>query len=115
MTARSGTYDGPLIGTAQSITLDLLASANHPATFDFGGAPVVPGTVVTFSQELVSGPGPAYYNPGPCDLGDLDCTECPGVYMTTDTTPPLSEFRRRSVAVTITQVQFGLYLPLVTR
>jgi len=113
MTARSGTYDGPIIGTTQVITVSLPASTNVTATFDFGGAPVISGTTVTFSQAKVSGPDWVYYNTGPCGF-DLNCTTCPGVYQTDGTTPPLDTIRRRSVAVTITQVQqYWLYLPLV--
>jgi hypothetical protein len=43
MTARSGAYDGPLIGT-QTITVNLTANTGTLVTFDFGGAPVVPGS-----------------------------------------------------------------------
>lgn len=113
MTARDGTYDGPMIGATRIVTVDLPASTYITTTFDFGGAFVTSGTTVTFLQGKVSGPGPAYYNTGPCGF-DLDCTICPGVYQTEDSMPPLDIIRRRSVAVTVVQVeQTWLYLPLV--
>jgi hypothetical protein len=115
MTARDETYDGPIIGTTQMVTVDLPASTYVTATFDFGGAPVISGTTVTFSQAEGSGPGSAYYNTGPCGF-DLNCTTCSGVYQTSGTTPPLDTVRRRSVAVTIAQVEpHSLYLPLVVK
>ena len=104
MTARDGSYDGPIIGTTKTATVDLPATSYIKTTFDFGGASVIPGNTVTFSQAKVSGPGSAYYNTGPCGF-DLNCTTCPGVYQTSGTTPPLDTIRRRSVAVMIAQVQ----------
>lgn len=112
MTARSGTYDGPIIGT-QMVTVSLPASTNVTATFDFGGVPVITGTIVTFSQVKASGPGWVYYNTGPCGF-DLSCTACPGIIQTDGTTPPLDTPRRISVGVTITQY-WRLYLPLVIK
>jgi hypothetical protein len=113
MTARDGSYDGQIIGTTQMTTVDLPATSYITTTFDFGGATVIPGNTVTFSQAKVSGPGSAYYNTGPCGF-DFNCTTCSGVYQTSGTMPPLDTIRRRSVAVTITQVQqLWLYLPLV--
>jgi hypothetical protein len=115
MTARDGTYDGPMIGATQIVTVDLPASTYITTTFDFGGASVISGTTVTFSQAKVSGPGSAYYNTGPCGF-DLNCTTCSGVYQTSGTMPPLDTIRRRSVAVMIAQVQpYWLYLPLVMK
>lgn len=114
MTARAETYDGPIIGTTQTVTVDLLDSTYLTTTFDFGGTAVISGTTVTFSQAQVSGPGSVYYNTGPCGF-DLDCTACPGVYQTSGTTPPLDTDRRRSVAVTIAQEKYWLYLPLVMK
>ena len=115
MTARDGAYDGPMIGTAQTVTVDLPTSTYITATYDFGGAPVIPGTTVTFLQAKVSGPGSAYYNTGPCGF-DLNCTTCSGVYQTSGTAPPLDTVRRRSVAVTVTQAEWHrLWLPLVLK
>jgi hypothetical protein len=114
MTARDGAYDGPMIGTTQTVTVDLPASTYITTTFDFGGAPVISGTTVTFLQAQASGPDSAYYNTGPCGF-DLNCTTCPGVYQTSGTTPPLDTVRRRSVAVRIAQEKYWLYLPLAMR
>jgi CARDB len=105
LTARSGSYAGAVIGLPQTVVVDLLPSVNTPVTFDFAGAPVTPGTLVTFSQTQVSGPpgGNAFYDVGPCTSNPV-CPSCPGVVETEDQTPPLSTFRRSSVGVTITQV-----------
>lgn len=115
LTARDGTYDGAIIGTTQVVTVDLPATTYITKTFDFGGASVISGNTVTFSQAKISGPGSVYYNTGPCGF-DLDCTTCSGVYQTSGTSPPLDFIRRRSVAVTISQVeQLWVYLPLVIK
>jgi hypothetical protein len=114
MTARAGAYGGPIIGM-QTIVVDLIASTYVTATYDFGGAPVIPGTTVAFVQDQVGGPGLVYYNTGPCGY-ELECTACVGVYQTYGTTPPLDTPNRRSVAVTITQLlPFQRYLPLAMR
>jgi hypothetical protein len=114
MTARTGTYTGTLIGTTQTASVTLPASTYVTATFDFGGALVISGTAVTFSQGKVNGAGSVFYNTGPCGF-DLNCTLCPGVYQTDGTSPPLDTTRRRSVAVTIAQVKHHVYLPLVMK
>jgi hypothetical protein len=62
---------------------------------------VTPGSIVTFSQSIVSGPSVLFYDTGPC-AGFGGCNSCPGVVETEDTTPPLSTARRGSVGVTIT-------------
>jgi hypothetical protein len=105
LTARSGSYSGAVIGTPHTAVVDLLPSVNTPVIFNFAGAPVAPGTLVTFSQTQVSGPpgGSAFFNVGPCDFNPA-CASCPGVIETEDQTPPLSTFRRGSVGVTITQL-----------
>jgi hypothetical protein len=42
------------------------------------------------------------YDSGPCGLGNQPCAQCPNVFETTDTTPPLSSVRRGGVGVVIT-------------
>lgn len=113
LTARADSYDGPLIGTAPPVTLELPAGGYVAGTFDFGDAPVVAGSTVAFTQEQIGGEDPVYYNAGPCGY-DLDCTMCPGVYQTGTSDPPLGSIRRRSVAVIVEDATTGrLYLPLV--
>ena len=105
LTARSGSYSGAVIGLPQTVTVDLFPSVSTPVMFNFAGAPVTQGTLVTFSQTQVSGPpgGDAFFDVGPCDFNPA-CQSCPGVVETENQTPPLSTFRRGSVGVTITQV-----------
>lgn len=122
LTARAGTYDGPLIGTAEisiladdwvpsgdqpsasdsdSETESMGSDYYHPSPFDFGGVQVVPGGTITFVLEAVSG-GYMYYDVGPCFLGQSDCDLCGGeVIETLGTEPPLDSFRRASVGMTV--------------
>ena len=94
LTARSGSYDGPIIGTATtSIPLAANSAAEMPVSYAFGGVPVASGSTVTFAQTF-TGPGLVHFNTG---VGP-----CPGVTETNGTTPPLDTFRRDSVGVTIT-------------
>ena len=99
LTAHSGTYDGPILGT-QTFTANLPGGAT-PHTYDFGGLAVTPGSTVAFVQVPVTAPGVVFYDVGPCGLG-ASCSSCPTVFETEDTAPPLSVFRRNSIGVTIT-------------
>jgi hypothetical protein len=98
MTARLGTYDGPIIGSTETINFHLTGSFSDQTmvTYDFGGAPVPSGSIVTFSQVLLSGSDSVFY--------DVGVGPCPGIVQTDGTSPPLDMFRRDSVGVTITQV-----------
>jgi len=92
LVARSGAYDGPILGTAgvtRNITTGWTAT-----TFDFGGIPVPAGSTIAFQQVLTGGDPSVYFNTGfgPCD----DVTETDG------TDPPLDHFRRNSAGVEIT-------------
>lgn len=97
LTARLSTYDGTIIGSTQTRTINF-AGQPVSATFVFGGAPVPPGSTVTFTQVLISGPAPAdnvlFYDTG--------VEPCANVTQTNGTNAPLSSFRRNSVGVTIT-------------
>jgi hypothetical protein len=95
LTARSGTYDGPIIGTRTASLSLPNAMATVPATFAFGGAPVTPGSTVAFTQTR-SGGGTVFYN--------LGVGPCAGVTQTNGTTPPLDTPVHDHVGVTITQV-----------
>ncbi len=101
LTARSGTYNGTEIGSTQTVTAMVPTSGEVSMMFDFGNAPVTPGSTVTFTQTLVSGPGSLYFDTGPCEDS---CSSCPGVFETEGTNPPLDVFRRGSVGITITDV-----------
>jgi hypothetical protein len=94
LTARSGSYNGPLVGT-KTVSASLTSSglATSPLSYGFGGAPVAYGSTVTFEQTF-AGPGGLLYNTG---IGP-----CPGVIETEGTSPPLDTFRRDSVGLTIT-------------
>ena len=99
LTAHQGTYDGPVIAWADNSFSETGAVVHY----DFSNAPIEPSTTIAFVQELVSGPpgGVVYYNAGLCDVGDAECSSCPGIIETEDTTPPLSTFRRAGIHVTI--------------
>jgi hypothetical protein len=93
MTARGGTYDGPIVGTSTVMTT--LPDTETRVNFPFGGAPVARGSTITFAFSS-TGPGLFAY--------DVGVGPCPGVTQTNGTTPPLDSFRRDSVGLTITQV-----------
>jgi hypothetical protein len=94
LTARAGTYDGPIIGTKTvSVSLPASSDALTPVSFGFGGAPVTSGSTVTFAQSS-SGPGVLFFNVG--------TGPCSGVTETVGTTPPLDTFHRDSVGLMIT-------------
>jgi hypothetical protein len=104
LTARLGAYDGAVIGSPVTRSFFTpIPPGPISVTFDFGGAPVPPGSRVTFTQAVVATPlgGTLSFDPGPCAVGDASCASCPLFTETEDTTPPLSTFRRRSVAATI--------------
>jgi hypothetical protein len=100
MTARLGAYNGPTIGAMQTATesLNAIGGVEILVTYDFGGVPVAPGSLVTFAQTVVSGPGAVYYDVGTVFPGPNGLTETDG------TTPPLDTFRRDGVGVIITEV-----------
>jgi hypothetical protein len=93
LTARLGSYNGPIIGATQTKTTTL-GLTETLVTYNFGGAAVPTGSLVTFTQQVVSGPDVVFY-----DLG----TGAAGVIETVGTTPPLDTFFGNSVGVTITQ------------
>ena len=99
LTARTGAYDGAIVGTVQQ-TFNI--SGNSPqVTYDFGNAATTQGAVLTFSQSLISSPGGvAFYDTG--------TGPCPGVVQTNGTTPPLDSVRRDSVGLLIT---YGTQVP----
>ena len=101
MTANLGAYNGPIIGTTQTLTVNLPStSSEQDVVFNFGGASVPSGSTIAFTQAQVSGPGTAYYNTG--------SGTCSGVFQTNGTTPPLDTVRRNSVGVEISESSGGV-------
>ncbi len=101
MTASLGTYNGPTIGSTQTVVVSLPStSSEKDVVFNFGGASVPSGSTVAFTQTQVSGPGTVYYNTG--------SGTCPGVFQTNGTTPPLDTVRRNSVGVEISESSGGV-------
>jgi hypothetical protein len=96
MTARANSYGGAQIGATQNQVLNIVGGGGVTATFDFGGAPVAPGSTVTFSQVLNSAPGVT-----PVLFYDTGNGPCANIIETEATNPPLDVFRRNSMGVTI--------------
>jgi hypothetical protein len=95
MTARAGAFDGPIIGTATNSTV--FSGGVATVTYDFNGAPVTPGTTVTFNTTMTAtdaGVSPTVHQSlgaAPCPLAETD-----------DSTPPLSSWRRDSFGAKVT-------------
>jgi hypothetical protein len=98
LTARSGTFNGPVIG-APSVTANLPKTSTAHVSFPFFAAPVVMGSTVTFSQTA-TGPGTVGYDSGSNDIGAHPGV-CPNIVQTEGTSPPLDTFRREGVAITV--------------
>lgn len=96
LTPRLSTYGGTIVGSTQTQAVNFTGAAVL-TTFNFGGAPVPPGSTVTFEQVLVSGPVAS-----PVLFYDVGVGPCANVTQTNGTAPPLDSFRRDSVGVTIT-------------
>jgi len=99
LTAHRGSYDGPIIGSTQVVTLDLPATNTEQfAIFDFGGAPVTPGDTIAFTQDaqgLLGANGTVYF--------DVGTGSCANVFETSDTTHGLVPTQRDSAGIVITQ------------
>lgn len=99
LTAHRGSFDGPVIGATQVVTINLPdVSSEAYGIFDFGGAPVTPGDTIAFTQDIQAvfgGGGEVYF--------DVGSSDCPNVFETLDTTPPLSSPRRDHVGIIITE------------
>jgi hypothetical protein len=94
LTARLGAYDGTFVGT-DTATVHLPGIDTTLATFDFGGVSVPMGSIVTFTQSLLVGPGTAYF--------DVGTGGVPGIVETEGTTPPLDVLRQYSVGIIVTE------------
>ena len=96
LTATSGTYDGPVIGSdSETVTLTADDQANVATTFTFPSSAVKAGTTVAFTITRIAGPNAVVFYSVP-----VDDASCP-VTQTNDTTSPLSTFRRHGVNVQI--------------
>jgi hypothetical protein len=99
LTARSGAYDGAVLGTA-SATVALTANdqASVATTFTFP-SPAIRDPLVTFTIARTGGAAADlfYAVPGALPTGDPSCP----VVETEGTTPPLDTFRRQGVHVKI--------------
>ena len=101
LSARLGSYNGPLIGSSTAPLL--VPSPSQDLTFHFDAAPVPLGSTITFTQSVV-GPGGLFYDVGNGGLGDATYAGCPGVIETEGAVPTLDSFRRASVGLRITQI-----------
>ena len=101
------TFDGPLVAAPQTAYVTLAPYSMYNAvsiTFDFGGAPVPDGEVLAIRQTA-TGPGQVYFDGGmgasPTD--PQPPTPPAEAYETTDTTPPLSNYQKARVGLTLIQ------------
>ena len=98
LTAHRTTFDGPVIGTPQTQTVNLPATGELLVTFDFGGAPVTPGDTIAFVQSFtIEGEFGAltYLDEGPAP--------CSGVTETVNIYPPITLVPNGGAGITITQ------------
>jgi len=93
LTARSGTFDGSVIGIGTA-TVDL-GSGEVQTAFEFSNAVVTEASTVTFAITQVGGPSDIVFYSVP-----VDNPSCP-VIQTNGTEPPLSTMRRNGVKVVI--------------
>jgi hypothetical protein len=95
LTARSGAYDGEIIGEADA-TVTLTADTDElwPADFDFADPAATPHAVIAFSMEPLDGPAIPLYGI------ETDNGDCP-IVETQGTTPPLDTWRRDGVRIRI--------------
>jgi hypothetical protein len=90
LTARSGAFDGPIIG---SVALAFTVGASPQLlVYNFGGAPVVPGSTITFAHSI-SGAGVPDWDTG--------TGSCANVVETNGTSPPLDSVRGNSYGLQI--------------
>jgi hypothetical protein len=101
LTAHRNSYDGPIIGTPRTATVDLPATGELRVTFDFGGAPVTAGDTIAFTQDF------AIYGPDGAELfydGGTGQCNSGSVFQTVGTSPPLGSSPTPGVGVAITQL-----------
>ncbi len=94
LTARLNTFDGPVLGATLTQIVD---TAGGSTVWNFGGVAVPPGSTVTFSQVIDSGPVVS-----PFLWYDTGLAPCSDITQTDGTTPPLDTARRDTVGLEIT-------------
>lgn len=105
LTARRGTFDGPVLGTA-TVSINVGAS-NQMLTFDFGGVAVAPGSTITFAHAVTGSGVPNW---------DIGSGSCPNVFETQGTTPPLDSIRgSNSYALSITGAPAATSVPTLSQ
>src|SRR5262249_9065406 len=99
--AHLGAYDGAVIGSIPQ-SFEIPDATGASGVFDFGGAPVAPGSTIAFFFSDAQGPtGGTYFFVDTRPCADLNCSLCPGVCEPADDAPPLSMLRRASMGVDI--------------
>ncbi|HEY8244222.1 MAG TPA: hypothetical protein VII68_12230 [Casimicrobiaceae bacterium] len=94
--ARLYTFDGFILGT---VNLVPNLTTSNEVTFPFNVA-VPAGARIVFLPRQISG-ATAFIQTGYASLGVADTTTCPRVVETTAQTPPVSTFRRGSIAMKV--------------
>ncbi len=89
VTARLGSYAGPIIGEPYTAAVVLATSSGTNVTYQLGDMPVAPGSTIAFSMAA-TGPGAVLF-----DVAVP--AACPNVVETENTSPPLSTVRRDRV------------------
>lgn len=115
LTARSGAYDGALVGQAfATIPISGDSTLGQTAVFDFHGVAAPGGGILTFAIDKVAGPDNVLYY----DVSGGPCTGAV-VVQTEDTTPPLSTFRRDQISLVVLgpepETAMGKWVPVVAR
>jgi hypothetical protein len=101
LTAHSGTYDGPTLGSSQA-TVSLAPGQFTSGSFFFPSPSVAGGSTVAFAMNVVSQPEGAQRTFFGVANTFAGVPSCP-VIETEDTTAPLSTFRRQGVAIQVIQ------------
>jgi len=96
LTARRGSFDGPIIGEPYTASVTLSGDNGNgvDVTYELGDEPVVPGSTVALAVTA-TGPGSSVY----FDVGSQ--TNCNHVVETESTQPPLSSVRANRLGVEV--------------
>ncbi|HEY0783100.1 MAG TPA: hypothetical protein VGE98_11630, partial [Thermoanaerobaculia bacterium] len=101
LTARRGSFDGPMIGVTQTATVDIGSAAETQVTFDFSGAPVSPGDTIAFTQS--AGQLSSLNDQYGSLYADAGSPSCAHLFQTQTTSPPLDTVIANGMGVTIGQ------------
>ncbi len=100
LTVRLGAFDEEILDVDGAS----FNSSDGTTIFLFDTGTIPAGSTLAFTHTLFDAPEPdstVFYDSGPCDLGNQPCAQCPNLFETSDTTPPLSTVRRGGVGVVI--------------